>query len=377
MTSTFGDADISASMLRLRRRSPFFATLALYARFVASVNVPTAATDGLDVFYNPEFMATLPADHLDGVLLHEVLHAALQHVGRRGARNPERWNVAADVVVNGLIANNGLSLPEGALRDESLERYSVEEIYTLLVRSGDHQGASDDDLLDGELGDGEGADGRSRASRTRQASRQWAAAVDRAMSVARTTQHGRSPVGAERAFGLTDRPQLDWRALLWRFLSRTPTDFAEFDRRLMHRGLYLETLEATSIRVFVAIDTSGSLNDDDLTAFASELDGLLSSYPGIEAWLAYVDAEVYGPWPVHVGEPLPPVQGGGGTDFRPLFDMVDHSDVADERLVVVYLTDGYGDFPTDPPNYPVLWVVTPGGLDDDKFPFGDIARIIT
>ena len=74
---------ISASV---RLTSPFFATLALHARFVESTEVSTAATDGRDVFVNPEFVSSLPPEHLDGVLLHEVLHAALQ--ARAGRHDP-------------------------------------------------------------------------------------------------------------------------------------------------------------------------------------------------------------------------------------------------------------------------------------------------
>jgi predicted metal-dependent peptidase len=105
------DADraLRSSMLRLRARAPFFGTLALYARFVATDTIPTAATDGQDVYYNPEFMLSLAPAHLDGVLVHEVLHAALDHVFRRGSRDAMRWNQSADIVVNGLIVDAGMS----------------------------------------------------------------------------------------------------------------------------------------------------------------------------------------------------------------------------------------------------------------------------
>ncbi|MDJ0712864.1 MAG: hypothetical protein QNJ54_01430 [Prochloraceae cyanobacterium] len=44
--------------------------------------------------------------------------------------------------------------------------------------------------------------------------------------------------------------------------------------------------------------------------------------------------------------------------------------------VCVYLTDGYGDFPPEPPELPVLWVVTLGGLDLSEFPFGEAVRLL-
>ena len=94
---------ISASLLRLRMRSPFFATLALFARFIPTQRIATAATDGKDILFNPDYLLSLPTPQQDGLLLHEVLHAALLHVLRRGVRDKEVWNIAADIVVNGII----------------------------------------------------------------------------------------------------------------------------------------------------------------------------------------------------------------------------------------------------------------------------------
>jgi predicted metal-dependent peptidase len=52
---------ISASLLRLRMKSTFFATLALFTRFRATQTFSTAATDGQDIFFNPEFLRSLPS----------------------------------------------------------------------------------------------------------------------------------------------------------------------------------------------------------------------------------------------------------------------------------------------------------------------------
>ena len=84
------DRAVRGSLLRLRSRSPFFATLALFAPFRADASHPTAATDGVEVIYNPGFIDQLPAAQVDGVMLHEVLHAALLHVSRRGFRDAKR-----------------------------------------------------------------------------------------------------------------------------------------------------------------------------------------------------------------------------------------------------------------------------------------------
>lgn len=360
---------LRASAMRLRSRNPFFGTLALYARFIARDDIETAATDGRDVFYNPGFVLSLPAPQLDGVLVHEVLHAALGHLHRRRDRHPLTFNQAADIVINGLIASAGIELPPEGLRDTDLERFSAEEVYAILARGEREVPAVAIDLFEPAKDEGATGDERKRAD-----ARHWAAAIDRAAAVTRA-QAGALPLGVERAFDLDERPKLDWRTVLWRYLSRTPTDFTEYDRRHVHRGLYVETLETIGLRVVVGVDTSGSIDQALLSAFLGELRGILGTYHGTDAWLIYVDTEAYGPYRLSVDGDIPPPQGGGGTDFRPFFATVDEAGLADDQTVAVYLTDGEGTFPEDPPQYPILWVVTPGGLESGKFPFGDCIRL--
>jgi predicted metal-dependent peptidase len=68
--------------------------------------------------------------------------------------------------------------------------------------------------------------------------------------------------------------------------------------------------------------------------------------------------------------------GGGGTDFRPFFERVRRDYDLSSPLVTIYLTDGYGAFPERAPSFPVLWVVTPGGLAAESFPFGEVVRLV-
>ena len=132
-----GDADnlLQSAALKIRAQSPFFGTLILFAKFVRSLQIQTAATDGTIILYNSDFISSLKRGELEAILLHEVLHCALLHMNRRGSRDPERWNIAADIVVNGMIAQqNSFTLPEGALRDVKLEMLPTEEVYELLPK---------------------------------------------------------------------------------------------------------------------------------------------------------------------------------------------------------------------------------------------------
>ena len=398
---------ISASLLRLRMKSPFFATLALFARFIPSQQLPTAATNGKDIFYNPDYLHSLAVAEQDGLLLHEVLHAALLHVPRQGVREAELWNIAADIVVNGIISKQRVfELPPGGLRSPNLEHLSVEEIYELLLKNKNNAFKSlklvNPDLLSEAPGDipptplqqgglknchstslkkeglNNSHNNHSLAEKSKAALEEhWGNALQQAIAIARTFNQGLLPAGMERELGELSAAQINWRSYLWRYLVQTPTDFSGFDRRFIGRGLYLETLQGENIQVYVAVDTSGSVDNEQLLMFLSEVTGILNSYPHLKCELYYVDAEAYGPFELKSDMGLPKPEGGGGTSFVPFFEKVAESWDGYTQSVCIYLTDGYGSFPDEAPQLPVLWVVTPGGLELEGFPFGEAVRLLS
>lgn len=377
---------ISASLLRLRMRAPFFATLALFAPMRASPETPTAATDGREIFVNPAYLDSLDPPQQDALLLHAVLHAALLHPGRRGVRDELVWNIAADIVVNGIIAaHGGFDIPPDTPRDPELETLSVEEVYELLRFSPERQPPLPGlDLLNnaiaGGMGDRQGGDGqagsRIPSGALAELESHWRNAFQQATVVARTVEQGGLLEGVRRELGALTPARIDWRAYLWRFLVQTPSDFQGFDRRFVGRGLYLEALEGESVRVFVCVDTSGSINNTQVRAFVSEIQSILRSYPHLKCDLYYADDKLYGPFWLSPSGEIPPPLGGGGTDFQPFFAAVEAARAPHESSLAIYLTDGCGFFPRLTPHLPVLWVVTPGGLDLEGFPFGEAVRLI-
>jgi predicted metal-dependent peptidase len=367
-------AILSGSRLRLRSKSAFFATLLLHTDVQPSNEVSLAATDGDRVYLNPRAAAGLSAAELDALLLHEVLHAALSHVQRRGPREKKRWNRAADLIVNGMVEHAGLPLQEGAARDGHLETLSVEEVYAALDAEQEEDGRGEAGAGVGDLLDGPPSDappGSGPGQKPADLTRRWKGTLEQARAAESLSGKGADPLGLHRELARLAPARLDWRSQLWRFLARTPTDFSGFDRRFIGRGLYLEALDDDSLHALIAVDTSGSVDDEAVKALVAEVQGVLGAYPHVRAELYYADTEAYGPFSLTAGSEIPPAQGGGGTDFRPVFGKVaDH-----EPDLLVYLTDGYGDFPEQPPRIPTLWVVPPGGLEDEGFPFGEVLRL--
>jgi predicted metal-dependent peptidase len=371
---------IAVAILRIRHRQPFFGVLALFAEHRLDPAVGTAATDGRVVVFNPEFAQRLLDSELDAVMVHELLHAALLHSPRRGERDGNLWNLAADIVVNGIIRQEpSLVLPAGACIEPDLEAYEVEEVYEIL-RDWTHKPKNiwlGPDLFPAGWpfhNEQTVTAGAELAVDLTEQEGHWRQAWQQAAMLVETSGTGILPEGVRLSIGTLTAPQLDWRSIMWRFLVRTPVDFSGFDRRFVGRGLYLEALEGESISLKIAVDTSGSVNARILGRFLSEVSEIVRLYPHLDAELFYADTALYGPFGLSEALEEAP-RGGGGTSFEPFFEHVAKSVEPVETTLLIYLTDGMGSFPRRAPGQPVLWVVTPGGLPNAGFPFGEVARL--
>jgi predicted metal-dependent peptidase len=384
---------IAASQIRLSESFPFFGALLMMAPIVMTNTIPTAATNGRDLLFNADFVHSLNAQELDGILVHELLHLALLHVPRRGVRDHMVWNIAADIHVNGIVYSlKQLKLPAGAVEDLGLAPLCVEEIYEKLLN--DRKSTSNDrltlrrqahklevvDLVELPDEGRDSHDSRENSALSSQLVTTWTSNVSCALGMAGKQHHGSPPAALLRSVLEANSPQINWQSALWRSVVRTPDDFAGFDRRHLWRGLYVEALESEMVDIDVCIDTSGSVSDIQLSEFLGVLRNIVSSYPTVRCRLYYADTQCVGPFEVYVDRPVAPAVGGGGTDFRPFFAAVAAQGAADGASsnaspTVIYITDGYGTFPQTAPDLEVLWVVTSGGKLSKDFPFGTVLRM--
>ena len=374
---------VSGARLRLQRRAPFFATLTLFAPVTFSDDVPVAVTDGTTIVINPTQFAQAPPTQQEAILLHTILHAALRHVPRRGTRDATRWNLACDIAVNGMIAQHpDLELPIGSPRDPELEQLSVEEIYDRLPLS-----AAQTPLINGldlqpKLPNGVSkrqvheADEGTSPDANLMPMTDWERAIQHAQQVAARAEQVARSIGGRGGDAGGRTGEIDWRTYLWRFLAQTPNDFQDFDRRYIGRRLYLEALSGETVHVYIAVDTSGSVNEEQIGAFLAEVQSITRVYPQLVCTLFYADDDLHGPYALSPNHPPPTPVGGGGTSFAPFFHWVAREHPPHEAGVLVYLTDGFGFVPRDPPILPLLWVLTEHGTHESLLDYGDVARLV-
>lgn len=383
---------IQKCILQVRRECSFFGSLMLFAQIENSKKFPTAATDGRKIFFNEEFLNSLSSQEQNALMLHEVLHMALLHVTRRQSRDPHIWNIAADIVVNDLIERNtSFPLPEGAITDNRFQDKSVEYIYEALLKSKKKYKLVISDIL--QPSNSNSDEGKKDSNDVIEPLSQeeideiesfW---KDKMEILKNSSEHqlssgkGSLPAGIEQEISTILEPEVDWRHALWKYVGKTPADFDDLDRRFIYKGLYLESLLTEAVEVSVCIDTSGSVSDELLKQFAGELKGILRSYPNVKCSLFFADTNLAGPYEIDRIEQMPKAVGRGGTSFVPFFDYLkkhgEENNLLGNNKLSIYFTDGYGDFPSQEPNNPTMWLVCKDGLETQSFPFGEVVRIST
>ena len=197
----------------------------------------------------------------------------------------------------------------------------------------------------------------------------WIIAAAQAAATAKAMGIGAGD--AARAIAEQVAPKVDWREVLRRYLSTAAkSDYAWTppNRRYISRGIYLPSLRSETLGpVVIAVDTSGSIDDATLAAFAAEIAAILEDAAPEAVHVVYCDDAVAATEDFEPGDlvRLTP-HGGGGTAFRPVFDWVAESDI--RPVCAVYLTDLCGDDFGPEPDYPVRWVSTAG----TEAPFGEV-----
>ena len=183
-------------------------------------------------------------------------------------------------------------------------------------------------------------------------------------------------MGWDRETYSLNQSNINWQAFLWRYLVKAPYDYAGFDRRFIYKGLYLEELEGDKLSVFVAVDTSGSISQVEMTEFLSEVQAILRLYPQIECRLYFADSSIYGPYDLNANDCIPKPKGGGGTSFYPFINILKDRNQNSNNSIAIYLTDGFAEFPKEIFSIPILWVISSGGIDLNEIPYGESVRIL-
>ena len=113
---------------------PYFATLALTIRQVEDLTRQSIATDGVNLYYNPEWVAATPADHISAVIMRLTLACSLKHHTRREERQYDIWQLASAAVTHAILDKDNLAnYPRQKNAPQPIES-TVEDAYDQLYR---------------------------------------------------------------------------------------------------------------------------------------------------------------------------------------------------------------------------------------------------
>ena len=363
---------ISKAKTALILEHPFIGSVALNMPMSIDNSVPTAATNGKRVLFNEEFCNGLSDEELKFLVAHECMHPMLEHNFRRGERDTYKWNQAADYIINKLLTDEGIGkMPEQGLLDDTIYKNgggTSDGIFNLLPDTPD----------DGQGNGGQGQpldsceDGQGSPAEVSQQQAEWKVKVAQAAQSAKMM--GKMSAGLERLVDAILKPKVDWRDVLQRFVVKCRSDqrsWARPNRRFLSQGLYLPSVSGESLgEIAFAVDCSGSIDQDEINQFASEISTVWQDQRPTKVHVIYFDSEVshYDEFEQD-DEPVVKPHGGGGTAFSPVFKyMMEHGI---EPVACIFLTDLCCDDFGDAPDYPVLWVST----HDDKAPFGEVVMM--
>ena len=356
----------------------------------------TSATDAKSFYYNPSFIEKLDNHQTKFVLIHEALHCALTHFARRGNRDKHKWDLACDFAINPLLVKEGFRPPLDVPIFSKYESMIAEEIYPMIDDSIDTEpmdqhlyddnpkddadesdGGMREDSLDGQKDDtsSKGQDNKPSQGNSnsgdlaeqpspltpdemQELSSRWQKNL--ASSAQLAQQAGKLDGEFAKLVDFFLQPQLSWQSLLAQYMSTLARDDFSYARPSRRSGnAILPSLRSSQIDITVAIDTSGSITQEEIDEFISEINAIKSNMRASITLIACdekVDDNLI--WRFEAWDELqfPASLGGGkGTNFNPVFDYIDEQD--SPSSVLIYFTDAMGKFPQFEPNYPVMWLV--------------------
>ena len=388
---------------RLLSMAPFFGTSVIqrkveFARqFWGGAAVETAGVnvDG-DIRMNPGFYSVLSPREGMFLIAHEAMHYQLGHAHRMRGKDPELWNIATDMVINGLLrdSNVGDMISGGHIAPDA-HKYSAEALYRRLTQDNPHRKRKNRGQNgDGGSTSGVGQDLSSLGSNgqmpnsAQNKQKQVQAMSEMASQVSAHKNRGTLPGSVKEAFEDMTKVKTNWYDALFDYLQarRDAEDTRSFmrpNRRHQARGMRLPTTRpdpAMGAIVF-GFDTSGSMSEDDLRVSWGHAHKAIEMCKPERVIALFADAQVDRVVELEQGEQLEDFRayGRGGTSFQPVFDWIEENLDLEDIGAVIYLTDGFGDQDEFQPDCAdkTVWVCTTppdSGYDVPPFPWGKVIQ---
>jgi len=355
---------IVVARVGLLLRHPFFGNMATRLQIKECDEwCPTAATDGRNLFFNTEFFSKMTSKEIEFVIAHEILHCVFDHMTRREDRDPQLHNIACDYIVNNTLVRDNIGDKPKAVQifqDWKYDGWSSEAVYDDIYKKGKEQmeqlGKLLDEHIDWEKGESTGGGGQDDKDNknkkkgptySKEEMEQIKNEIKESMmSAAQAAGAGNCPAEIERIIKEFTEPKMNWRELLQQQIQsviKNDYTFARPSRKGWHSGVILPgTNYDDTIDICIAIDTSGSIMNEQVEDFLGEVQSIMDQYKDYNIKIWCFDTDVHNEQDYNAsGESLDSykIGGGGGTDFQANWEYMKENDIVPKKFIM--FTDGY------------------------------------
>ena len=373
---------MAVARYRLLNKEPFYGTIAVNLLMTMvekdHPKVRTMGVDGRHLYYNPNCVDVLDDEELLFIIAHEVLHCVLGHLTRRGKRDPLTWNIAGDYLINYILVRDSIGkFPGiGGVYNPDYGNMVTEELYEIIRQDlmggggshggggGSHGGGGGshgngpgdsgnfDDHFEvtisesgDENSDSEGDTVTMTPEQAEEFENEMVASIMQAVDAAKK-QAGSVPAEIERLINEFLEPKLNWRDIVRETAKAQVTSdytWKRPNRKFLSQGFVIPGRTVDDHFDFViGIDASGSMSNEQLRDFLSEIYGIADSFMSFRVGIFTFDTKVYNYQEFDQNsiddllEYVP--KGGGGTDFMCCWEFFEKNDIVPETFIM--LTDG-------------------------------------
>lgn len=358
---------------------------------------PTACTNGRDEIYGTEFVHGLDDKELMFVVLHENLHKAFRHLHiwkKLHDEDARLANMACDYVINLILHKTDpqeqtIAIPRKdgkiyGLLDRKYEGLNTKQVFDLLKQEQEQGSGAGQNGEGNETGEGfDEHDWEGAQELTQEEVKELEREVDQALRQGQMTAQKLAGKGAgnmHRELGDLLEPQVDWREVLREFVTATcnardASSWRRVNRRFLSMDMYMPSLIGERVgHIVVGVDTSGSISQQEISVFLSEVKAIAESVNPEKLDLLYwghiiAGHEQYDSATMSTLVDSTKPSGGGGTDPTCVDEYMKEHNIDPDCIIM--LTDGYiGNWGSEWAK-PILWVIT----SDKTAPVGKSVNI--
>lgn len=383
------ELDKTKSAVFMGKRAAFLGSLLCSLNFMWSGSLLTAATDGINLWWNPDFFLKIPKLARQTVLVHELWHPGRLHFVRMGSRDPKIWNYACDIRINNDLKAEGYSFVglEGAWLDPNIpEGMPEEDIYDYLIQNnitppptslwGSQPGGTNPNPNAPTL-PGNGTDMVSPKSLTPDQLSRAVGNVVRAVHQAKLSGGaGSVPGDVEQILNKFFAPIVPWEQVLHAFMRDLQDEeytWKRPNRRFGNMYLpshYLDEGRLEELMFFE--DVSGSITDEDAVRFNSEVKYVKDVFKPKCLKLVQFDTRITQEVTFNEEDPFDQIKivGRGGTSLVPVREhIIKHRPTA----AIIFSDLKCNPMEPLPFDLPVIWVAIRNR--EVTVPFGKLIHI--